>query len=134
MWIPTLLSNWRAWSFLPSCVWRHLWTNSPDNPIKNIYRCKINTHSIANNNKVNNKVRLLIVSQVTEWVAYYNQILLASSYINNKQKRRLIDSFGYCYHFYFGPKLMILCSSGHCSCSINEFKISLEYLETKFLL
>ena len=43
--------------------------------------------------------RRLIVPWKIELAAYYYQLL----YINSTQKCRFIESFGYYYHFYFGP-------------------------------
>ena len=50
-------------------------------------------------------VRRLIGSRIIESTAYYNQIIGIPlyTYIVHK-KRRFIESFGYCYHFYSGPK------------------------------
>ncbi len=47
----------------------------------------------------------LIGSRIIESAACCNQILLVPLYLNIvHKKRRLIESFGYCYHFYAGPK------------------------------
>ncbi len=48
--------------------------------------------------------RRLMGSRVIESAAYCNQILLAQQRINSAQKHRLIESSGYCYRFWVGPK------------------------------
>ncbi len=53
--------------------------------------------------KLQNSVRRLIGSWIIESAAYCNQKLVAHLYIH--KTRRLIESFGYCYHFYAAPKL-----------------------------
>ncbi len=44
-------------------------------------------------------------SRIIESAAYCNQLLLVPIILYTEHKtRRLIESFGYCYHFYIGPK------------------------------
>jgi hypothetical protein len=48
--------------------------------------------------------RRLIGSGIIESAAYCNQKLLAICTLTVHKTRRLIESFGYCYHFYGGLK------------------------------
>ncbi len=47
---------------------------------------------------------LLIGSRIIESATYCNQKLLAHLYFTVNKTHRLIESFGFCYHFYAGPR------------------------------
>ncbi len=82
-----------------------------------ILKC-IKEHTPLNHRKFLNcySVRRLIGSRIIESAAYCNQINVIPLYSSIVHKKcRLIESFGYCYHFYAG-----LLSSGYCIDKLNQ--------------
>jgi hypothetical protein len=67
------------------------------------FYCTIHVSSMQSKHNSQYSVRRLIRSQIIESAAYCYKILLNLLCKTVYKTRRLIESFGYCYHFYAGP-------------------------------